>query len=99
MTRQPQRSMTARRQAAACMIGLASLLLAAGSGRAADDTTKPPDSYLLLAQKAAGAPGKLCRRVSRLEYESAKQQFLLVNRFGRYVRTGSFWKHYYWYCN
>jgi len=40
-----------------------------------------------------------CRAVSKIEYNSAKRQYLLHGRFGSYVRTGHFWRHYYWYCH
>ena len=45
-------------------------------------------------------PRKGCRAVSKIEYDSAKREYLLRNRFGgMYVRTGHFWRHYYWYCH
>jgi len=43
-------------------------------------------------------PSERCRPASKLEYDSAKQQFLLQNRFGMYVRTGRVWRRHYWYC-
>jgi hypothetical protein len=49
--------------------------------------------------RAQPAPSARCRPASKLEYQAAKQQFLLVNRFGSYVRTGRFWHHFYWYCH
>jgi hypothetical protein len=91
--------MAERRRAAACTIGFAALLLTAGSACAAEDIATPPGFSLLRAPKAGQPPGEKCRRVSKLEYQSAKKQFLLVNRFGMYVRTGGFWKRYYWYCH
>jgi len=39
-----------------------------------------------------------CRVASKTEYNAAKRQGLLTNRFGTYVRTGRFWRRYYWYC-
>jgi hypothetical protein len=51
-------------------------------------------SSLLAAQQ----PWKDCRAVSKLEYNSAKNQHLLSNRFARYVRTGRVWRRHYWYC-
>ena len=43
-------------------------------------------------------PGPDCRRVSKVEYDSAKSYFLLCTKFGAYLRTGPFWRRYYWYC-
>jgi hypothetical protein len=43
-------------------------------------------------------PGPECRRASKIEYESAKSYYLLRTKFGAYVRTGHFWRRYYWYC-
>jgi hypothetical protein len=44
-------------------------------------------------------PWEGCRAVSKIEYNSDKRQYLLRGRFGSYVRTGHFWRHYYWYCH
>jgi hypothetical protein len=44
-------------------------------------------------------PGERCRPASKIEYNAAKKQFLLTNRFGgMYLRTGRIWRRYYWYC-
>jgi hypothetical protein len=43
-------------------------------------------------------PGPDCRRVSKVEYDSAKSYYLLRTKFGAYLRTGPFWRRYYWYC-
>ena len=43
-------------------------------------------------------PGPDCRRVSKVEYDSAKSYFLLRTKFGAYLRTGPFWRRSYWYC-
>jgi hypothetical protein len=43
-------------------------------------------------------PGSDCRRVSKVEYNSAKGYYLLRTKFGVYVRTGPFWRRNYWYC-
>jgi hypothetical protein len=48
--------------------------------------------------KAVQPPFDHCRVVSKIEYDSAKKQFLLRNRFGGYVRTGRIWRRHYWYC-
>jgi hypothetical protein len=63
---------------------------------------------LLIAYSASSAsarvvnavqpPNERCRPASKVEYNSAKRQYLLQNRFGIYVRTGRFWRHHYWYC-
>jgi hypothetical protein len=47
---------------------------------------------------AAQPPSDHCRAASKIEYDSAKKQFLLRNRFGAYVRTGQIWRRHYWYC-
>ncbi|MGC1777925.1 MAG: hypothetical protein WBB34_08250 [Xanthobacteraceae bacterium] len=55
---------------------------------------------LLLSQAAQAAqpPWRDCRPASKLEYRSAKQQYLVHTRVGEYVRTGRFWRRSYWYC-
>jgi hypothetical protein len=40
-----------------------------------------------------------CTAVPKIQYDSAKRQYLLENRFGRYVRTGSIFRRRYWYCH
>jgi hypothetical protein len=47
---------------------------------------------------AVQPPSDQCRAVTKIEYDSAKKQFLLRNRFGAYVRTGRIWRWHYWYC-
>jgi hypothetical protein len=47
---------------------------------------------------AVQPPSDSCRVASKVEYDSAKKQFLLRNRFGAYVRTGHIWRRHYWYC-
>jgi len=59
---------------------------------------------MLIAYPASSAnaqqpPWEGCRAVSKIEYDSAKREYLLHGRFGSYVRTGHFWRHYYWYCH
>jgi hypothetical protein len=44
-------------------------------------------------------PREGCRAASKIEYESAKRKFLLRTRIGIYVRTGTFWRRYYWNCH
>lgn len=48
--------------------------------------------------QAVQPPADHCRAASKIEYDSAKKQFLLRNRFGAYVRTGRIWRRHYWYC-
>ncbi len=60
--------------------------------------------WMLTANPASSAnaqqpPREGCRAVSKIEYDSAKREYLLHGRFGSYVRTGHFWRHYYWYCH
>jgi hypothetical protein len=40
-----------------------------------------------------------CRAVSKLEYDTAKREYILISRGGRYVQTGHFWRRYYWWCH
>ncbi len=40
-----------------------------------------------------------CVAVPKIQYDSAKKQNLLSNRFGFYVRTGRFLRRRYWYCH
>ena len=43
-------------------------------------------------------PREGCRPVSKIEYDSAKRDLLLVSRVRVYVRTGPFWRRHYWHC-
>ncbi len=43
-------------------------------------------------------PHSGCVAVPKIQYDSAKKQYLLRNRFGMYVRTGHFLRRHYWYC-
>ena len=47
---------------------------------------------------AASPPKEGCRSVSRLEYNTAKNENIIISKGGRYVRTGPFWRRYYWHC-
>jgi hypothetical protein len=40
-----------------------------------------------------------CRAVSKLEYDTAKREYILISRGGRYVQTGYFWRRHYWWCH
>lgn len=62
-----------------------------------------PITLVLIACHVSSAsaeqtPPKGCVAVSKQEYDSAKKQNLLVNRFSRYERTGRIGRRYYWYC-
>ena len=52
----------------------------------------------LSSVNAQQPPADWCTAVSKVEYDSAKKQGLLRDRFGIYVRTGRFLQRYYWYC-
>jgi hypothetical protein len=43
-------------------------------------------------------PGDSCRPVSKIEYNAAKAEYLLMSRSRVYVQTGHFWRHHYWHC-
>jgi hypothetical protein len=47
---------------------------------------------------AASPPKDGCRPVSRLEYNTARSENIIISHGGRYVRTGPFWRHNYWHC-
>jgi hypothetical protein len=47
---------------------------------------------------AASPPKEGCRSVSSLEYNTAKNENVIISKGGRYVRTGPFWRRYYWHC-
>ena len=49
--------------------------------------------------KAEKSPWEDCRPASKVEYDSAKGNFLLRNRSGVYLRTGPIWRRSYWYCH
>jgi hypothetical protein len=36
-----------------------------------------------------------CRVVSKLEYDTAKREYILIGRSGGYVQTGHFWRPHY----
>ena len=50
------------------------------------------------ALAASSPPREGCRAVSKNEYDSAKREYLLISRGRVYVRTGPFWRRYYWHC-
>ena len=43
-------------------------------------------------------PREGCRAVYKIEYTAAKSKNLLRQKFGTYMRTGRFWRRFYWYC-
>ena len=54
---------------------------------------------LLSSSAFAATPLKEgCRSVCKLEYDTAKNENVIISKGGRYVRTGPFWRHYYWHC-
>ncbi len=50
------------------------------------------------AANAVKPPAAACRPASKIEYDSAKKQYLLRTRVGVYVRTGRAFGRHYWYC-
>lgn len=50
------------------------------------------------AANAVQPPSESCRPASKIEYNSAKKQYLLRTQFGAYVRTGGIFRRHYWYC-
>jgi hypothetical protein len=56
-------------------------------------------AFPAFSAKAEQSPRAGCRAVSKIEYNAAKNQHLLRNRFGMYVRMGRVWRRYYWYCH
>jgi hypothetical protein len=55
-------------------------------------------AFACSSANAVQPPSDHCRAASKIEYDSAKKQFLLHNRFGAYIRTGHVWHRHYWYC-
>jgi len=51
------------------------------------------------AARAESPPWEGCRPASKVEYVSAKDNYLLRNRSGVYVQTGPIWHRSYWYCH
>ena len=43
-------------------------------------------------------PRRGCVAVDKREYDAAKREKLLRDRYSAYVRTGRLWRRYYWYC-
>jgi len=49
--------------------------------------------------RALQPPRGGCRFASKIEYDSAKRQYLLRTRVGEYLRTGGWWRRHYWFCH
>ena len=55
-------------------------------------------AFPISSAKAQQPPRTGCVAFSKSEYDSAKRQKLLRNRYGTYVRTGRPLRRFYWYC-
>lgn len=55
-------------------------------------------AFLSSSVNAQQPPQDGCVGVPKIQYDSAKKQYLLRNRFGMYVRTGGIFRRHYWYC-
>ena len=55
-------------------------------------------TLLVASANAQQPPRQRCLEVSKSEYNIARKQKLLRNRFGDYVRTGRMLRRHYWYC-
>ena len=40
-----------------------------------------------------------CRAVSKIEYDTAKREYIVISKGGRYLQTGYFWRRHYWWCH
>jgi hypothetical protein len=40
-----------------------------------------------------------CRGVSKIEYDAAKREYIVISKGGRYLQTGYFWRRHYWWCH
>jgi hypothetical protein len=47
---------------------------------------------------AASPPREACRAVSKIEYDSARREYLLISNGRVYVRRGPLWRRNYWHC-
>jgi hypothetical protein len=54
-------------------------------------------AFMPSSESAAATLG--CRAVSKLEYDTAKREYVLISRGGRYVQSGYFWRRHYWWCH
>ena len=48
--------------------------------------------------QAQQPPKADCRVVSKLEYNTAKKENVIISQGCRYLRTGPFWRRHYWHC-
>jgi hypothetical protein len=60
--------------------------------------------FMLIAFPSSSAtaqqpPQPNCVAVPKIQYDSAKKQYLLRNASGMYVRTGRLFRRHYWYCH
>jgi len=51
-----------------------------------------------LTAQAQQPPKAGCRVVSKLEYDTAKKENVIISQGGRYFRTGPLWRRHYWHC-
>ena len=57
-------------------------------------------AFMPLSVKAQQPPLREgCRSVSKLEYDTAKREYVLISKGGRYLQTGHFWRRSYWWCH
>ena len=61
-------------------------------------TTLPLFAFSCVSHGAQQPPWEGCRAASKIEYESAKRDFLLQTSVGAYATTGHWWQRHYWYC-
>ena len=61
-------------------------------------TTVPLFAFSCVSLDAQQPPWEGCRAASKIEYESAKRDFLLQTSVGAYATTGHWWRRHYWYC-
>jgi hypothetical protein len=47
---------------------------------------------------AQQTPGESCHSVSKIEYDAAQADHVLISDSGLYLQTGQFWRRHYWYC-
>ena len=60
--------------------------------------TVPLFAFSCVSLDAQQPPWEECRAASKIEYESAKRDFLLQTSVGAYATTGHWWRRRYWYC-
>jgi hypothetical protein len=58
-------------------------------------TTVPLFAFSCVSLSAQQPPWEGCRAASKIEYESAKRDFLLQTSVGAYAMTGHWWHRYY----